>query len=485
MKEKARSLPKSWISGTIDQVCTHPQYGWTCKAQASGELKLLRTTDITSGNIDWMTVPFCSETPKNEADYHLQDGDILVSRAGSVGKSYIINGKVPKAVFASYLVRFKPHIERNFVYYFMQSRFYWSQIEDQSAGIAVPNVNGSKLAKIVLPIAPLNEQKRIVDKIERLFSDLDEGEALLKTVQKQLATYRQSVLKAAVTGELTKEWRASNFSSKIAVISSKATKTKQQIEAEANGFPLIPDGWSWMALGDLICDGPSNGISPKEAENGTKSFKLSATTGGEFLINEQTVKFVDFAPEPTSKYWLKSGDILIQRGNTIEYVGVAAIFPGPDRAYIYPDLMMRIRVNDPNLAKWIVLWVNSGYVRKYYKANATGTAGNMPKINGDTLRGIPVPVPWEGELPHLLSKIEEANLSLNRLAVAVNEQIDRSLSLRQSILKSAFSGKLVPQDPTDEPASELLKRIQAERAKKSVPAVSARRGRKAKKSGAA
>jgi type I restriction enzyme S subunit len=202
MKEGAlNELPGGWMWTRLEEACLYPQYGWTTSAKTEGALHLLRTTDITSGNIDWKTVPFCEEEPSEKEKYLLKDGDIVISRAGSVGYSYLV--KNPKeAIFASYLIRFRPLIAEKYLAYFLKSPFYWNSISEKSLGIAIPNVNASKLKEISIPLPPLPEQRAIVSKIEQLFSDLDNGIENFKKAQAQLKLYRQSVLKAACEGKL-------------------------------------------------------------------------------------------------------------------------------------------------------------------------------------------------------------------------------------------------------------------------------------------
>ncbi|EQD58555.1 restriction modification system DNA specificity domain protein, partial [mine drainage metagenome] len=116
-----------------------------------GRIRLLRTTDITSGEIDWSTVPFCTDEPPDVDKYLLHEGDIVISRAGSVGVSYLIT-RVKPSVFASYLIRFRPGpaVEGRYLAYFLKSRDYWQQIADNTSGIAIPNVNASKISDIRL-----------------------------------------------------------------------------------------------------------------------------------------------------------------------------------------------------------------------------------------------------------------------------------------------------------------------------------------------
>lgn len=210
-------LPEKWGWSTLGEICEKPQYGWTTKASQDGDLHLLRTTDITSGQINWDTVPYYVIEPEDKEKYRINDGDIVVSRAGSVGVSYLISNPEP-SVFTSYLIRFKPLIDRKYVYYFLKSPTFCSAISEKSSGIALQNVNASKLKEIDIPVAPPEQQKRIVAKIEELFSHIDAGIEALKKAKQLLKQYRQSVLKAAVTNELTKDlpcrqagWRDTSF----------------------------------------------------------------------------------------------------------------------------------------------------------------------------------------------------------------------------------------------------------------------------------
>ena len=197
-------LPQGWTFAPLGTVCGPSQYGWTTKAaQREDGLKFLRTTDITRGPIDWNTVPYCDEDPKDPERYRLSSGDIVISRAGSVGMSAYLNHVEP-AVFASYLIRFRP-VEEMFGPYlgwFLKSPQYWRQVEAASSGITLSNLNAKKLSAIQVPIAPKEEQRRIVAAVEEQFSRLDGAAASVGRVLVLLRRMRAAVLQAAVTGGL-------------------------------------------------------------------------------------------------------------------------------------------------------------------------------------------------------------------------------------------------------------------------------------------
>ncbi|GMM61874.1 hypothetical protein NUTIK01_26510 [Novosphingobium sp. IK01] len=157
-------------------------------------------------------------------------------------------------------------------------------------------------------------------------------------------------------------------------------------------------------------------------------------------------------------------------------MGATAIFDGPVKTFIYPDLMMRVRFDDPRLTRLMWYRLNSKSTRQYFRENATGTAGNMPKISGKTLKNMVVAIPPAEMWDAVLAFLENAFARADRMeaeAAHARALIDR---LEAALLARAFRGELVPQDPADEPASALLARIRATRA----AAPKARRGRKAK-----
>jgi type I restriction enzyme S subunit len=235
----------------------------------------------------------------------------------------------------------------------------------------------------------------------------------------------------------------------------------------------LPEGWAAVPLRALLKEGPTNGYSPESGSQlvGTPTLKLSATTSGSMLLNQATVKRTTEIISPDSKFWLRPGDLLVQRANSLDYVGTTALYGGPPNAYIYPDLMMRLRV-DGDVVDAAYLWryLNTLRASGYFKERATGTAGNMPKINGTVLREAPVRVPPLAEQHRIVAKLEDL-LARSRRAKEALDAIPPLLEkLRQSILAAAFRGDLTAdwraQHPDVEPAEKLLARIRIERRKK-------------------
>ncbi|MCX6678611.1 MAG: restriction endonuclease subunit S [Methanothrix sp.] len=197
-EEILQELPEGWTHIPVEAISNSIQYGHTAKAcDSKVGPKFLRITDIQESNVIWKNVPYCEINEIDKTKYLLQSGDIVFARTGAtVGKSYLIRDNVPSdAIFASYLIRIKlsTSINPKFVYDFFQSQLYWDQINNSSVGIGQPNVNGKKLGKIMLLLAPLPEQRRIVARIEELFSRLDAGVEALQRAKIQLRRYRQAL----------------------------------------------------------------------------------------------------------------------------------------------------------------------------------------------------------------------------------------------------------------------------------------------------
>jgi len=199
-------LPKGWVWTTVEEVSEKIHYGYTASSvnKPVGP-RLLRITDIQEDAVDWDSVPFCEIGETEKQKYLIKEGDLVFARTGAtVGKSFLIRGIIPEAVFASYLIRIilSRHVKKKFVYNFFQSPMYWLQIRKEQIGIGQPNVNSRTLSRIVLPLPRLVEQHKIVEEIESRLSNADEIEKTIEQSLRQSERLRQSILKKAFEGTL-------------------------------------------------------------------------------------------------------------------------------------------------------------------------------------------------------------------------------------------------------------------------------------------
>lgn len=517
-----RKPPETWCEAELGDFAQSIQYGYTAKS--SQEIigpHLLRITDIQDGGVNWTEVPFCEISDDEKLKYLLQSDDLVFARTGAtVGKSFLIRGEIPDSVFASYLIRVRlPRgVNPQYNYYFFQSGNYWKQISESSSGIGQPNVNGAKLAALRIPLPPLNEQKRIVAKIEELFSELDDGEESLRRARRQLGVYRQSLLKQAFEGKLTATWRSQNpdlLESPDQLLQRIQVEREARYEEQVNEWEEAVEKWEadgsvgrkpskptkpkplnlfdcselpknvgtpieWLVLiyGEL-CSVVKNGISQKPS--GSTGYKISRISAVRpMFFDYEDYRFIPCSDEFAEGYALEAGDLVFTRYNGARrYVGVCAHFTGKD-ARLYPDKLIRTRPDLPSLdPSFLEFALNSGFSRAWLETKIRTTAGQSGVSGGD-VKAIPIPLCSLPEQQEIVRILDEQFTVIEQNEREIDAALKRSEALRQSILKKAFSGQLVEQDPNDEPASELLARIRAERAEAEVAAAAKKKATKKK-----
>ena len=488
-------LPDGWVKSTLGDVCEPSQYGYTAKAGSTGSHRFLRTTDITKEHVDWSNVPYCSMTDDEAEKYLLSDGDIVISRAGSVGFSKLITSP-PKSVFASYLIRFRPLINPKYVSYYLLTPGYWGAIDDGASGIAVQNVNARMLSQIELPVAPEKEQLRIVEKLEELLSDLDDGVAELKAAQIKLMQYRQSLLKSAMEGSLTAEWRAKNKPTetgeqllkrilterrkrwekqKLAEFEEKGQKPPKDwqkkypepVAPDISELPELPEGWVWATIDQLALN-KRYGSSSKTNDDatGVPVLRMGNIQDGE--IDFDNLKYLPRDHKEFPNLLLNDGDLLFNRTNSAELVGKTAVYRGVGNGCSYASYLISVTFSDGYLPEMAAFLINS-VIGKEWIANVMNQTAGQANVNGTKLGELAVPLPPQAEQKAIVSEMlrlrKDIGIQLNQTAISIQQ----SEAQRNNILKDAFSGKLVDQDPNDEPASALLDKIKAQREPKEKP----------------
>lgn len=480
-------LPEGWTLAKLGDLCTHPQYGWTTSANRNGTgLKLLRTTDISGGTVNWSTVPACAQDPDDPQKYLLASGDILVSRAGSVGLSHLVK-KCPKAIFASYLIRFrpKPPLESEFIALFLRSPQYWVAIADQTSGIAIPNVNASKLKQLEVLLPPLPEQKRIVTKVEELLTRVNAAKTHLAKVSMILKRFRQAVLAAACSGRLTADWReknldvepASEFLKRIQQDRKKPKKPYlNRTSEEGDIYFDIPDSWFFCFFED-ICSNKPHAI--KAGPFGSSLTKSCYTPSGYKIYGQEQVirgdaNYGDYYIDEKKFLELKScevevRDLLISLVGTI---GKVLIIPDKFEKGIINPRLVKVSLHSEISPEYIAKYLGSTLAINMFKRDSHG--GTMEILNLKMLKGLPIPLPPVIEQYEIVRRVE----AMFKLAEAVEKRVAaakvRSEKLTQAILAKAFRGELVPTEAelarrdgrSYEPASELLARIKSEKESK-------------------
>jgi type I restriction enzyme S subunit len=356
----------------------------------------------------------------------------------------------------------------------------------------------SYLSKCKFPLAPEREQKRIVSKLDELFSRIDEGERALEQVSKLVERYRQSVLKAAVTGELTRDWRAARKARGEPVESGEALLTRiltarreawEQAELaklkakgikpandhwkkkyaepaspDTTDLPELPEGWVWASLPLLCGINSTNGISVKGSNTppGVPALRLDAMGLSGFDYNAR--RYIPIDQKRAQRLFIHTGDFFVSRANgSLALVGRAVLPQEPPDRIVFPDTMIRYRpIDAPDCRAWLASIWGSRFVREQIERKAKTTAG-IYKISQEDISEIVIPVPPVDEQVAVISLIDERLSQACGADASTRSSGKAALAMKQAILKQAFSGQLIPQDPADEPATALLERIAAER----------------------
>ena len=380
-----------------------------------------------------------------------------------------------------------------YLYYFVHSNYGY--LNTHTKGVGIPHIDPVVLREIAFPLPPSAEQTRIVAKLEELLTDLDAGVAELKTAQKKLEQYRQSLLKAAVEGVLTAEWRAKHTPTETGaqllkrILSERRTrweakqlaKFKEQGKAPPKDWQMkypepvqpdttnlleLPEGWIWASVDQCslddsaITDGPfgSNLKSSHYKESGPRVIRLQNIGDGVFYDAKAHISESHFAE--LAKHSVQEGDLVIAMLG--EVLPRACMIPSGVAPAIVKADCARVRVNEVLINPMLLMsQLNSKPIRDALVKFVKGIG--RPRVNLGHIRAIPVALCSIAEQMQIEVLLSDAQRSIDQQNEALGLSFKQSTAQRQNILRAAFVGQLVPQDPNDEPASVLLERIRAER----------------------
>ena len=327
----------------------------------------------------------------------------------------------------------------------------------------------------LVPLPPYREQLRIAARISQLFAEIAEGDRAMAEAHRDLEKFRSALLKAAVTGELTKDWREANpvtesghdLLDRIAKLRSARGPAKgrgrRSTSAEVRNetdLPTLPEGWAWATIDQLKLSDQRNGISiaGSVAPPGVKAMRLDALTSRGLDLD--AVRFIPLPEDRISDYRVNAGDLLISRANgSADLVGRAVYVREIDQTVVFPDTIIRYPLDrSEQQGGWAELVWNSPFGRSQIRRLAKTTAGIL-KISQRDISQVKIPMPPPAEAAEIIRRVSESLATADDTLALLDAEAADVARLKQSILKAAFEGQLVPQDPADEPASALLARI--------------------------
>ena len=507
-KEEVRELPKGWVLTTVKETIKIIDYRGRTPPYSENGVPHLRSSNIRNRKIVWENLRYVSEeTYQAYMTRGLPEkGDVLFTTEAPLGEVALAPEQRFSLAQRMMILRpIKDLLLSKFLLYQIENEDFQRKLSKSGTGTTVTGVSSRNFQPTPIILAPLNEQNRIVEKIEELFSELDQGIESLKTTQKQLKVYRQAVLKWAFEGKLTEEWRKQHQSTlktgealltqikaerenryqqqlaewetavkeweAIGKVGRKPTKPQNSkdfsllTQSENSNLPKLSDGWGWERAGNIFSE-INNGHTPTKEKLNPSSGEVpflkvyNLTHNGSLDFKDLT-----FIARETHKLELTRSivypdDVLF---NIVgPPLGKVSLVPPEYSEYNINQAVVVFRPNKRYLAKFLMYALLTRSVITWILSTGKATAGQT-NLKVSSCREQPLPVCSTEEQERIVEEIESRLSICDQLEATIIENLQKAEALRQSILKQAFEGKLVPQDPNDEPAETLLDRIQAER----------------------
>jgi type I restriction enzyme, S subunit len=456
------NLPPGWIQTNLENVAR-----WS-----SGGTPKTGRSDYYDGEIPWAVIGDLNDGPvvktaatisdlglANSSAKIVHPGTVLIAMyGGSIGKLGV--AAVPMATNQAIAAAVPfDGVSREWLFWWLS--FQKRDFISAGKGGAQPNISQTVLKDWPIPLAPICEQDRIVSGIEEAFSKLDAGEAGLQKVRRQLNNLRDSVLNAGITGCLVPQVHSEFDSDKH----WNDWFSPKEDPFGGSQLPQLPRDWEWKRAAEVCAAVESGGTPPSQHMSAgfgevpfVKVYNLTMDGRLDFTVNPTFIDSVTHKKQ--SRCRAIPGDVLT---NIVgPPLGKIALVPVLHPEWNMNQAVVVFRALPGLRSRFLLLALRSQFVMSRLSSTAKATAGQF-NVSLTACRYLPLPIPPLGEQDRIVEEVDRQLSFVEAAERVVDAALLRSAALRRSILKAAFEGKLVPQDPTDEPASVLLDRIRSER----------------------
>jgi type I restriction enzyme, S subunit len=454
-------LPTGWASVELENyIYIAGRIGWRGLKRSeytkAGPRFLAVKNILPNGTVDFSDTDFLSQERYDESpEIQLKVGDILLTKDGTIGKVAMVGSLPGQTTVNSSILVLRPKNElllSRYLFHFLRGPQFQAIARERITGSAIPHLFQKDIKRLKALVAPLNEQCRIVAKLERLMDKLDSCQTRLAKIPLLLKKFRQAVLAAACSGKLTADWREHNPETGPHELAPDAMR--YQIVEPGGGLPELPETWQWTPLGNYgRCTRGRFSLRPRNDPScfgGKHPFIQIGdlpTDGGWIRSHTQTLNEKGLA---VSKTFPKGTAVIAIVGATIGNTGLLAY------DMCFTDSIVGIETGSYEGNRYVELFLRN---EKYKIRHASYSSGGQPNIKLEFLNPYPLALPPLAEQEEIVRRVDR----LFSMADVVGTCYDRAKShvdnLRQSILAKAFRGELVSQDPNDEPAVVLLERI--------------------------
>ena len=498
-------MTSAYVLASLDDLGIDHRTGFWGAGPEPGDggqmVQVVRNGDIRPiGVVNAATCPVRRFTPRELEDSELRSGDVLVTTSGEPGKSAYWGG--PQGFAASNFVRrLRPPDATigKYLFYFLRSQPSKEAFARHSRGVAIKNLSRQFWDELRVPVRGVGDIAETVAAIESLFTRLDDAVASLERVRTKLKAYRASVLKAAVEGRLVpteaslasaekrdyepagavlarilkerrRRWEEAGLAKfKAAGKAPKDDKWKAKYEEpvapDTDTLPELAEGWCWATVDMLasVKGGLTKGQrrDAKDVLLDVPYLRVANVQRG--YLDLQEVKTIKATRDEVEELRLEPGDVLFNEGGDRDKLGRGWIWSGEIDDCVHQNHVFRARIFNADYEPRLLSWYGNSSGQRYFFDEGKQTT-NLASINMTKLKALPVPIPPKSEQARIADEVERVLSVADENAVTIENDIKRCLRLRQAVLKWAFEGKLVDQDPADEPPETLLARIRAERA---------------------
>ena len=415
-------IPENWKWVRWGNLSKFIQYGLNEPAKSSGEFKYVRISDIQDGKVNWENTPYCDISSAEAKSYLLKSNDILFARTGgTVGKSFLVENVPCDAVFAGYLIRTQcsDNVCPKYCKLFMESNLYWNQLRSGTVATAQPNCNGTTLSKMMIPLPPLAEQKRIVAKVESYLSVIEKAEDLLKRKVDLDGQIKEKILQMAIQGKLVEqrpeEGTAEDLYQQIQeekqnlIKEGKLKKEKPLAQIADEEIPFdIPDSWRWVRVADLIQvlngDRGKNYPSKDKLKEIGIPFVSASNLDGKTVVTDSNLKCLSEEQYSLLRAGkLQKDDILVCiRGS----LGKCATYPFDKGAIASSLIICRPYIQKRSeITDYVMNYLNSNLFYSEISKYDNGTA--QPNLAAKDFCKFLLPLPPLAEQKRIVAKVEE------------------------------------------------------------------------------
>ena len=472
--DKQDQLPSNWVVtelGTVSQLSSGGTPSRSNEEYWKGPIPWVKIGDIPEDGIVKKTEESITALGlSNSSAKIFTKGTILFTIFATIGKVGVLE---IEAATNQAICGIRPFngVDPSFLFYYL--RYAGKQLERKTHGITQSNINMTIAKKLPIYLPPTTEQKRIVTKIEDLFAERKTALEALDKVPKLLKSFRRSILFNAFNGELVQHSPEDEPAYKLLERTKPEGQNSLQIDynkkeniecekfekREVDSLLELPKNWIWSNIGELT---ESTFYGPRFAKSqysviGAMTIRTTDMDDEGHIILQNPPK-IAVDPKKIDAYKVQVDDLLITRSGSI---GKCAIFVDTKACAIPSAYLIRLRLNKKKvLPKYVLNYLLSYQGQTLLLGNAT--AVTQSNINAQKIRRFPIPLAPLAEQYRIVTKIDELLIFANQIKSFVSIGIEKAESINQSILTKAFRGELVPQDPSDEPASVLLQRIKGE-----------------------